>query len=245
MGATRTVLLPGGTNAGLEAKVPAPEAALAVVRRYPSEFSYFTNEDPRLPDATRTLVKYLKQGAIGIGEQKFPVDCDSKEMVLVAEVAQDFKVPVLMHFEHNRFNMGIERFHRMLERFPKVNFIGHAQTWWGNIDKNHTQTVMYPKGKVTPGGISDRLLADYANMYADVSAGSGLNGLLRDEDHTREFLRRHQDKLLYGTDCADSDGKGEKCSGSQCLATVRRLAPSKEIERKILFGNAMRLLRLG
>jgi hypothetical protein len=55
----------------------------------------------------------------------------------------------------------------MLERFPKVNFIGHAQTWWGNIDRNHQQAVMYPKGPVTPGGITDRLLADYPNAFGD------------------------------------------------------------------------------
>ncbi len=245
MGAASTVLLPGGSKAPLDAQVTGNETALAIVRRYPREFFYFANEDPTLPGASKVIEKHLKTGAIGIGEQKFHVECDSKWMVEVAEVAREFRVPVIMHFEHERYNMGIERFHKMLERFPKVNFIGHAQTWWGNIGKNHVQTVMYPKGNVTPGGISDRLLTDYPNMYADLSAGSGLNALLRDEEHTREFLARHQDKLLYGTDCADIEGKGEKCSGSQCQAAVRRLAGSKRIERKILFENAMKLLRLG
>ena len=61
--------------------------------------------------------------------------------------------PVLMHFQHETYNLGYERFHKMLEKYPKVNFIGHAQTFWGNIDKNHVQSVMYPKGPVTPGGI--------------------------------------------------------------------------------------------
>jgi predicted TIM-barrel fold metal-dependent hydrolase len=125
-----------------------------------------------------------------------------------------------------------------------VNFIGHAQTWWGNIDKNHNQAVMYPKGPVTPGGITDRLLADYPNMYGDLSAGSGLNALLRDEDHAREFLKRHQNKLLYGSDCSDKEGAGEKCSGSQQLAAVRRLAPDQQAVRKMLYGNAARVLKM-
>ena len=69
-------------------------------------------------------------------------------------------------------------------------------------DKNHkNQKDMYPKGKVTPGGWTDRYLADYPNMYADMSAGSGLNALIRDEEHARGFIERHQDKLLYGSDC--------------------------------------------
>jgi hypothetical protein len=32
---------------------------------------------------------------------------------------------------------------------------------------------MYPKTPVTPGGITDRLLSDYPNMFGDMSAGSG------------------------------------------------------------------------
>jgi len=58
---------------------------------------------------------------------------------------------------------------------------------------------------VTTGGLTDRLLADYPNMYGDLSAGSGLNALTRDEVHAREFLARHQDKLLYGSDWPNSD----------------------------------------
>ena len=75
-------------------------------------------------------------------------------MQLVASIAEHHAVPVLMHFQHETYNLGFERFHKLLEKFPKVNFIGHAQTFWGNIDKNHLQPVMYPKGPVTPGGIT-------------------------------------------------------------------------------------------
>jgi predicted TIM-barrel fold metal-dependent hydrolase len=153
-------------------------------------------------------------------------------------------VPVVLHFEHEKYNFHIERFYKILEKFPKVNFIGHAQTWWGNIDKNHNQTVMYPKGKVTPGGISDRYLSGYANMYADLSAGSGQNALTRDEEHARGFLDRHQDKLLFGSDCSDWVGEGEKCSGATTLSILRRLAPSPQILKKLLHDNATRIMRI-
>jgi predicted TIM-barrel fold metal-dependent hydrolase len=125
-----------------------------------------------------------------------------------------------------------------------VNFIGHAQTWWGNIDKNHDQIVMYPKTPVTRGGITDRLLSDYPNMYGDLSAGSGLNSMLRDEDHARESLKRHQNKLLFGSDCSDRAGEGDGCLGARILAAVRRLAPDAAAVRKILYGNATRLMRI-
>jgi len=125
-----------------------------------------------------------------------------------------------------------------------VNFIGHAQTWWSNIDKACDQKTMYPKGEVTPGGITDRLLSDYPNMYGDLSAGSGLNSMLRDEAHARDFLKRHQDKLLFGSDCNDRQANGPDCLGSKIIAAVRRLAPDKQAERKMLYRNASRLLKI-
>jgi predicted TIM-barrel fold metal-dependent hydrolase len=81
-------------------------------------------------------------------------------------------------------------------------------------------------------------------MFGDLSAGSGLNALTRDEDFTRGFLQRHQAKLLYGSDCSDHEGSGPRCHGSQTIAAIRRLAGSDVIERKLLYGNAKQLLRL-
>jgi predicted TIM-barrel fold metal-dependent hydrolase len=244
MGIAQTILLPAGSKYGLAAGCGGNDTVVALAKAYPKEFLFFANELPDIPETKPVLERYLKAGAIGIGEQKFHVECDSKAMQLVADIAKHHGVPVLMHFQHNVYNLGFERFHRMLEMYPTVNFIGHAQTWWGNIDKNHNQAAMYPKGPVTPGGITDRLLSEYSNMYGDLSAGSGLNALLRDEDHARDFLTRHQDKLLYGSDCNDKVGAGKACSGSQQLATVRRLAPDAQAIRKMLYENAARLLKI-
>jgi len=244
LGATRTILLPAGSKYGLEADCYGNDSVLALARKYPKEFVFFANEVADLPDARPVIEKFLKAGAIGIGEQKFFVDCDSKHIELIAALARDYDVPVLMHFQHGKYNTGFERFHKMLEKFPKVNFIGHAQTWWGNIDRNHDQTVLYPKGKLTPGGLTDRWLADYPNLYGDLSAGSGLNALLRDEEFTQAFFTRHQDKLMYGSDCQDADTKVKECSGIKCLEAVRRLSPNRKVERKILFENARRVLKI-
>ena len=244
MGVARTVLLPAGSRLGLDAQAGKNDSVLQLARRYPDEFVFFANELPDIDAAVPVLEKYLKLGAVGIGEQKFPVACDSKAMQLVASIAREFEVPVLMHFQHDKYNTGIERFHTMLEMFPGVNFIGHAQTWWGNIDANHDQTVMYPETPVTGGGITDRLLSDYPNMYGDLSAGSGLNSMLRDEEHARAFLDRHQDKLVWASDCADPLGRGEDCIGANGLAAVRRFVADRAVRRKILFSNARRLLKL-
>jgi predicted TIM-barrel fold metal-dependent hydrolase len=244
MGITKTILLPAGSQHGLEADAWGNDSCLALVKKYPKEYAFFANELPDIADTRAVLEKYLKLGAIGIGEQKYFVDADSRHIELIASIAQAYNVPVLLHFQHGKYNMNFARFHKILEKFPRVNFIGHAQTWWGNIDRNHEQQVMYPKTKVTAGGWSDRWLSDYPNMFGDLSAGSGLNALQRDEEHARAFLNRHQDKLLYGSDCNDTVGAGEKCSGSQQIATIRRLVNDPKIQRKIFSQNARRVLRL-
>ncbi len=242
MGISRSVILPAGLRAEA-APGTDNDAAVAFARAHPREFAFFANEQPDKPEAKAVIEKYLKMGAIGIGEQKFHVECDSPAMHRIAEIARDHDVPVVLHFEYEHYNLGFERFPKFVEKYPSVNFIGHAQTWWGNIDKNHTQSVMYPKGPVTPGGITDGLLSDHANVYGDLSAGSGLNALLRDEDHARDFLKRHQNKLMFGSDCTDAFGQGDKCFGSRQIATVRRLSPDAQAVRKMLYGNAARLLK--
>jgi predicted TIM-barrel fold metal-dependent hydrolase len=242
MGITTTVLLPAGRKYGLAAGAGGNDTVVRVAKQHPKEFVFFANELPDIPEADGEIRKYLKTGAIGIGEQKFPVDADSVHIQKIATIAREFRIPVLLHFEHGRYNLGLDKFHKILDKYPNVNFIGHAQTWWGNIDRNHDQAVMYPKTEVTKGGWTDKYLSDYANMFGDLSAGSGLNSMLRDEDHARDFLNRHQDKLMYGSDCPDSDPKGEKCSGWKCLEALRRLTPNQKVLRKILHDNAARVI---
>jgi predicted TIM-barrel fold metal-dependent hydrolase len=255
MGIATTILLPAGrpvktasthdgVSNGLQAEALGNDACYQFARAHDG-FLFGANEVPDVEGATQEIDRYLKRGAVIIAEQKFGVECDSPEMQKIYQLAQDRRVPVLMHWQFKMYNYGFERFYKMLEKYPKVNFLGHAQTWWANIDRNHAdQSVLYPKGPVTPGGMTDRYLTDYPNMYGDLSAGSGQNALTRDEAFARDFLTRHQNKLVYGSDCSDSEGAGEKCIGATTIGVIRRLAASKAIERKLLYGNAKKLIRI-
>lgn len=255
MGITTSILLPAGRSVsrasthfgesnGLGGSMGANESCYRFAQQHPDEFLFGANDVPDLPDSMDEIEKYLGRGAKVIGESKFAVASDSSHMHRIYELARSYDVPVLMHWQFNRYNYGFRRFHTVLEKYPEVNFIGHAQTWWGHIDEDHDPNVMYPDTRVTPGGMTDRLLSDYPNMYGDLSAGSGLNSLTRDENHARGFLERHQDKLMYGSDDTDSVGRAPDCRGAESIATIRRLSPSKEIERKILYENAKKLFRL-
>ena len=256
LGATMTILLPAGRSVispsthegvanGLQAQCLGNEACFRLANAHPKAFVFGANEVPDVKDATDEIERYLRRGARLIAEQKFGIECDSPEMQKIYQLARSHRVPVLMHWQFKMYNYGFERFHTMLERYPTVNFIGHAQTWWANIDRNHhDQTVLYPKGPVTAGGLTDRYLSDYPNMYGDLSAGSGLNALTRDEDFTRDFLARHQNKLLFGSDCTDVEGSGPRCQGAQTIGAIQRLSADKNIERKLLHDNARKLFRL-
>lgn len=257
MGVTTTILLPAGKpvyresthqgrSNGLESTCTSNEACMAVAKMYPGEFLFAANEVADLDEAPATIEKYLKLGAVMIAEQKFGVDCDSAAMQKLYKLAEAYNVPILMHWQVGNYNYGFERFYKMLEKYPKTNFLGHAQTFWANIDKkcDNDPHRLYPSGKVTPGGITDRYLSDYPNMFGDMSAGSGNNALKRDPDHARAFIERHQDKLLFGSDCTDTIGRGGGCSGASTISLIRTFASSKTVERKLLYENAKKMFRL-
>jgi predicted TIM-barrel fold metal-dependent hydrolase len=253
MGATKTILLPAGRPAntesthhgfanGLQAQCYGNQACYRLARAHPKKYFFAANEVPDLSEAVPEIEKYLKRGGLMIAEQKFGLECDAAAMQRLYALAADYHVPILMHFQHGMYNLEFERLYKILEKFPRTTFIGHAQTWWANIDKDPAKPAeLYPKGKVTQGGLTDRWLSDYPNLFGDLSANSGLNALTRDEEFTRGFLQRHQDKLMFGSDCNDWVGTIPQCQGAQTIAAVRRLAPSKAIERKLLYENARRM----
>jgi predicted TIM-barrel fold metal-dependent hydrolase len=146
----------------------------------------------------------------------------------------------------------------VLKEFPKTTFIGHADAFWANVSADYHNEAAYPAGPIARGGVTDRLLGDYPNLYGDVSANSGNNMLSRNAEFTRDFLRRHQDKLLFGSDCSCADGHGAgvsqannpaaarlagKCVARETLAVLQR-STSRDIFRKITWDNVHRLLKI-
>ena len=257
MGVTQTILLPFGSTTdtpatrlgrdkGLYKSITGTiDVVTDIAKSHPGQYFFFANEVPDLPGAPQQVEKYLKLGALGIGEFKFTMPCDAAEMQALYELAAHYRVSVLQHIEFDIFTTAYQRLGAMLTKYPTVNFIGHAQGFWANIDAaQQGQKIGYPKGKVTPGGLSDRYLTDYPNFYADMSGYSALNALIRDEDHARAFMHRHQDRMLFGSDCADPVGHPPQCTGASMIAAIRRLAPTRTIERKLLYENAQNLFKI-
>jgi predicted TIM-barrel fold metal-dependent hydrolase len=244
-GIDRAVLL---TNVAQDAR-----AATAPVDR----FARFTSVEATQANAIDLLRQAATAGTRGFGEMKSQVALDSPEMQRVYDLAAEVKLPVLLHLQEfsdpasvGTFNTGFERLPALLRKFPRTTFIGHANSFWANISTDVPKNVAYPTEPVKPGGITDRLLADFPNLYGDLSATSGCNALARSPEFSKEFLRRHQDKLIFGSDCGCRDGMGAgqtnpfplvagKCVARETLTALRQLA-SREIFRKITSQNAIR-----
>jgi predicted TIM-barrel fold metal-dependent hydrolase len=226
---------------------------------------WFGAADVTKPEAVQLLTQAVKSGAKGFGELKYPVAADGPEMRRIYDLAAELNVPVLIHFQEigqpaapGGYNTGIKRFAAILKAYPRTRFIGHADAFWANISADYHEQEAYPTGRVVPGGVSDKLLSDYPNLFADTSANSANNALSRDTAFTKDFLRRHQDKLHFGSDCNCEDGKGGgaaqnsdrvaprmrgKCVARETLSLLAA-ATTPQVFRKIAWSNAHRLIGL-
>jgi len=243
-GVTKAVLLTGAN---------AEDRAKQSIAAHPGRFVRFASVDMTLPDAIDRLRMAAKGGAIGFGEIKSQVAAAGPEMQRLYALAAELNLPITIHFQEvsqpgspGTFNTGLKKFDAMLKAYPKTTFIGHADAFWANVSADYAEDTSYPKGPIKPGGVTDRFLGDYANLFADMSANSGNNFLNRDPEFAAGFLVRHQNKLMFGSDCPCPDGRGGtsgRCVARATLTMLKKLAPP-EVFRKIVWENATRLLKM-
>lgn len=255
-GVTKAVLL---TRAGDESK------AKAEIKRRPDYFVRSVATDPAEADAAEVFRKAISGGAVSIGELKYHLALDSPEMRRVYDVSAEMQVPVLLHIQNFShfpgelpYNTGYTQFDTVVRAYPKTNFIGHADLFWAHISADVPTDRSYPSGPIKPGGLTDKWLSDFPNLYADISANSGNNALSRDIDFSRDFIIRHQSKLIFGSDCSCIDGKGAgisqgrrnpeasrlagKCVARATLGLLKQLT-SPEVFRKVTWENGTRLFK--
>lgn len=254
-GVTRAVILARDAN----------DRSRAFQTKYPARVVWAASTEVADVAAEARLRQAAQDGAVGFGELKSHVDADGPELQRVYALAGELGLPVLIHFqevEHfageGLWGTGFKRFEAMLKKYPKTRFIGHADAFWANVDAKYANEASYPTGPITRGGITDTLLGDYPNLFGDLSANSGNNAMSRDAAFTSDFLRRHQDKLIFGSDCSCTDGHGAGTSQSnnpaaarmsgKCVAretlTLLRASTTADVFRKITWTNGHALFGL-
>jgi len=176
------------------------------------------------------------------GEWKFRMPFDDDRCIALFQKAGELNCPVVLHLDapelagvaqQSWFGGTIENLERALQLCPDTTFIGHAPGFWRYISGDATtDPAPYPKGPVMPGGEVARLFDRYENLYADLSAGSGMWALKRDPNHGRAFAIQYADRLLFGRDYY----------GGELLDFLKTLDLPRDVADKIFFRNAQKLV---
>jgi hypothetical protein len=214
LGIAKGVILPL-VHHEIGAILQTTENALDIYNLHPDRIIPFCNLDPRWQydtpsnDFTPVLEHYKELGCKGFGEFVAHTPWDDDRVLNLLSHVEKAGLPLLFHVsgqERGQYGLideqPLPRLEKVLKMFPKLQFIGHSPGIWSNIsgDASAENWMGYPTGPVTAGGRLPELLRQYPNLWADISAGSGNNALVRDKDFGFRFLEEFQDQLLFGTD---------------------------------------------
>lgn len=237
------VLPPGGTGIPLE-------DVLQVGREAPDKFVLGYMPHPKRPDAIDRLKAAVEIHGIRVAsELKVRLTFDDPDAIRLYHACGEMKLPITIHLDypidHGHgdyprpnwwYGGSLDAFERAIVACPETIFIGHAPGFWAHISgDDRFDKESYPKGPVLPGGRVSELLKTYENLYADLSAGSALTAIGRDEAFGRAFLIEFQDRLLFGRDYFDT----------RLMDYIVSLKLPQEAFDKITFQNAQKLLGEG
>ena len=202
---------------------------------------------PKRPDAIDRLRAAVETHGVRVaGEHKSRVLFDDPDAIRLYRFCGEYKLPVTVHLDYPIdhgsgsyprpnwwYGGSIDALERAVTACPDTIFIGHGPGFWSHISGDgRYDKELYPRGPVVPGGRVPELMRKYANLYADLSARSGLGAISRDGAFGGSFLTEFQDKLLFGRDGFDSS----------LMDYLTGLHLPKEAFDKITWHNARRLV---
>jgi predicted TIM-barrel fold metal-dependent hydrolase len=210
------------------------EAMLANFRPYKGRIDRMCIIDPgevATADEAATLLKReIADGAVAFGEHYgVGLMFDDPKNLMLYEACEKTGLPVMFHIDQNK-NMvepGMARVDRVLKMFPKCKVVAHAY-WWRQLQD----------------GTCDRQLREHPNLYADMSGQVVVNVLNRDRKYAREFLIRHQDKILWATDEGWWSFGNRTRQMNQHYTFLEELDLPDEVRQKIYRGNAEKVYGL-
>lgn len=191
------------------------EESQRCAEKYPDTFRWMCDADPRDRDALQKLQRHRANGAVGVGEFTHGVTFTCPEMDDYLFECGRLGFPILFHISPDDSGRwyGIIDGPRLcglesaLAKHPDVIFIGHSQPFWFEMGKTDEcdsgRRNSFPGGKITAPGRVSELMERYPNLWCDLSASSGSNALMRDEEFALSFIMKYQDRLIYGSDWAD------------------------------------------
>ncbi len=219
------------------------EEVVAARDEFPDRLIAFMCLDPRYPSLERLFDVCIEQhGCKGFGEHVPGLPFDDPLNKRIYAKCDEYNVPIDIEIGGVCTDEpGLPRLEACLKEFPSCIFVGHGPGFWANISGDCESSSGYPPGLVAPGGAIDRLMAQYENLYADISAGSGWNAISRDPQFYEGFIERNWQRLMYGSDIM--------YAGHQ-IPQVQWMKQKKgELDPEVYFaiaeGNARRILKMG
>ncbi len=191
------------------------EEAKKISEKFPDFFYWMSNLNfENIETIFERLKTYNEEGCVGVGELMINKSIRHPFIQEIFASAEKLDLPILFHMspeEGYSYGIvdkpGLPYLEEALAKYPNLKIIGHSQAFWQEIsgDANPDKEVRnsWGSGKVVAGGSLIHLLDTYPNLYCDLSANSGGQAILRDEDHGLAFLEKYQDKLMFGSDLAN------------------------------------------
>ena len=222
------------------------EDVISVGKEAPDRFVMGYMPHPKRPDAIDRLKAAVEIHGIRVAsELKVRVTFDDPDAIRLYHFCGEQGLPITIHLDYPIdsgrdyprpnwwYGGSLDAFERAIVECPNTIFIGHAPGFWAHIsDDDRAFTDSYPRGKVKPGGRVPQMLRKYPNLFADLSAGSGLTAISRDRKFGKKFLTEFQNKLIFGRDNFDS----------LLMDYLKSLNLSKTAFEKITYKNALKLL---
>lgn len=251
----RAVLLP---LVGPELYVPQSVGEIIdLAARSNGRWIPFCNVDPRAltnsSDAPlgALLEHYKKLGCAGIGEVLPNMPWSEPRLQNLLRCARDTAMPLLfdmtgrLNFGYGIYDdPGMPQLERSLDRFPELIMIGHGPAFWAEISvlRDDGDRLGYPSYPVIGEGRVAELMRKHPNLWAEISAGSGANAMLRDPEYAVRFITEFADRLMFGTDICYDDQPVPQTGFLEGLLETDRI--SRDIFEKIAHKNAERLLNI-
>jgi len=121
---------------------------LEACQRFPDRLIPFCAVDPRhrYPESFNPfpiLEEYVNLGCRGFGELLAGVPIDHPCLQKIYAACGELGLPVLFHADHLICSdeAGAPRLEKILQTFPKTNFIGHATRFWAEISSRLILTL--------------------------------------------------------------------------------------------------------
>jgi predicted TIM-barrel fold metal-dependent hydrolase len=214
---------------------------------YPARFLLGFCPHPLVDDACeRFRAAHRMYGVRVCGEWKCRMLLDDPRCLELFRTAGRLGCPVVLHidvpylvndkgtlqYQPLWYGGTVGNLQRAAEVCPDTVFVGHGPGFWREISAGaDLEPGVYPQEPAVPGGRLEALLRNCPNVWADLSAGSGLNALRRLGDDCTSFLQRWSARLLFARDYY----------GGDLLQFLGNLDLSPETRAAIEFGNARRL----